>query len=451
MDNFFNEEKNDFKNIFQRIRKKDFSGNTGLAIKNSIYNFSTTVISKFGSLIFTIIIARLLMPELFGFYNLALSTILIFTAFSELGINQSIVRFVSHFLGKNKKAKAKDYLIYFAKIKFILIFISIILLLISSKFIAETYYQKPIFLALLAGIFYIFLTQITNYFISVLNSFNNFKNILFKETIFQFSRIILVPLVVIFAIKLSLSNETILFYVILALSVSYLLTGSYLFFITKKNSYLKPKGSNVLSKEEKKNANRFVILTAVIVLSGVFFGNIDKVMLGRFVAGEFIGYYQAAFSLIGALTSLCAFGAVLLPIFSRMEKRDMKKAMKKIIRIVFLTSLVFFILTLIFSNLAVKIIYGEDYFLATNILKLFSILILILPMVNIYLPYFMSQNKPGIIAKSLGVSTFINIILNYILISSLLPYGQIYSVYGAAISTIISQGIYLGILVLSKK
>jgi Na+-driven multidrug efflux pump len=63
----------------------------------------------------------------------------------------------------------------------------------------------------------------------------------------------------------------------------------------------------------------------------------------------------------------------------------------------------------------------------------------------------MSQNKPGIIAKSLGVSTILNIILNYILITSLLPYGQIYSVYGAAISTIISQGIYLGILVLSKK
>jgi O-antigen/teichoic acid export membrane protein len=260
----------------------------------------------------------------------------------------------------------------------------------------------------------------------------------------------LVPLVVIFAIKLSLSNETILFYVILALSVSYLLTGSYLFFITKKNYYLKPKGSNVLSKEEKKNANRFVILTAVIVLSGVFFGNIDKVMLGRFVAGEFIGYYQASFSLIGALTSLCSFGSVLLPLFSRMENKDMKKAMKKITKIVFLTSSVFFVLTLIFSNLAVKIIYGEDYSLATNILKLFSILILILPMISIYLPYFMSQNKPGIIAKSLGVSTLINIILNYVLISSLLPYGQIYSVYGAVIATIISQGIYL-IILISKK
>lgn len=451
MDTFLSEEKNDLKNIFQRIRKKDFSGNTGLAIKNSIYNFSTTLISKFGSLIFTVIIARLLMPELFGFYNLALSTILIFAAISELGINQSIVRFVSHSLGKNKKTKAKDYLIYFAKIKFILCFISIILLLIFSKFIAETYYQKPIFLALLAGIFYIIFTQITNYFISVLNSFNNFKSILFKEIIFQFSRIIFVPLAVVYAIKLSLSNETILFYVILALSISYFLTGVYLFFITKKKLYFQPKGSKILSKEEKKDANRFVILTAVIVLSGVFFGNIDKVMLGRFIAGEFIGYYQAAFSLVCALSSLGMFGAVLLPIFSRMKNKDMDKAMKKITRIVFLTSLVFFALTFIFSTLAVRIIYGGDYFPAANILKLFSILILIIPMINIYLPYFMSQNKPEVIAKSLGISTIINIILNYILIKTLLPYGQLSAVYGATIATIISQGIYLGILIFRKR
>jgi O-antigen/teichoic acid export membrane protein len=391
------------------------------------------------------------MPELFGFYNLALSTILIFAAISELGINQSIVRFVSHSLGKNKKTKSKDYLIYFAKIKFALVFISIILLLIFSKFIAEGYYQKPIFLALLAGVFYIFFTQITNYFISVLNSFNNFKNILFKEIIFQLSRIIFVPLAVVYAIKLSLSNETILFYVILALSISYFFTGIYLSFITKKKSYFRPKGSRILSKEEKKEANRFVILTAVIVLSGVFFGNIDKVMLGRFVAGEFIGYYQAAFSLIGALTSLCSFGAVLLPIFSRMENKDMKKAMKKITKIVFLTSSVFFVLTLIFSNLAVKIIYGNEYLLAANILKLFSILVLILPMISIYLPYFMSQNKPGVIAKSLGLSTMINIILNYLLITTLLPYGQLSAVYGATIATIISQGIYLGILIFRKR
>ena len=50
------EEESDIKKIFKRIKSKDFSGNTGLAIKNSAYQFSTNIVQKIGSLIFVIII-----------------------------------------------------------------------------------------------------------------------------------------------------------------------------------------------------------------------------------------------------------------------------------------------------------------------------------------------------------------------------------------------------------
>ena len=110
---------NIIKDIFRRIRKRDFSGNTGLVIKNSIYQFSTNLVTKIGSLIFVIILARMLMPELFGLYSLALSTILIFVAFSELGIGQTLIRFVSKEFGKNKNPKF--YVVYLAKLKLFLI------------------------------------------------------------------------------------------------------------------------------------------------------------------------------------------------------------------------------------------------------------------------------------------------------------------------------------------
>jgi len=201
-----------------------------------------------------------------------------------------------------------------------------------------------------------------------------------------------------------------------------------------------------LLKKEKKEVNKFILLTAVIVFSGTFFGNIDKIMLGKFVIGEFIGYYQAAFSLIGALTSFSAFGAVLLPIFSRMKKESLDRAMKKTIRVTLLISTGVFAAALIFSYLAILIIYGREYFLAINILRILTILIFILPLTGIYVTYFMSENKPEIIVKSLVFSTILNIILNYILITTLLQFGEIFAVYGASISTIVSQGAYLGIL-----
>ena len=451
--NFLKSEENDIKGIWTRIKTRNFKGNTGIAVKNSVYNFSKTLVAKIGSLIFTIIIARLLMPELFGLYSLALSTILIFSVISKLGINQALVRFISWASGKKTK-KVKGYILYFGKIKFMLIALSILLILAFSGFISESYYQKPIFLALLAGIFYVAFSQITSFLWSLLNSFNNFKSVFFGETIFQVSRIVLVPLAVIYALKISLSQEGILFSVIFFLALAYLISGIYLFFVSKKEVLLKLKNTKkqqTLSFKEKKEVNKFIFLSSAIVLSEVFFGNIDKVMLGRFVAGEFIGYYQAAFSLIGALASLGMFGGVLLPIFSRMGKKGLDKAMKRTLRMVLLVSIGLFILTLLFSEAAIFIVYGQEYILATNILRLLSILVFIIPVTSIYMSYFMSKNKPGIVAKSLIWSTILNIALNYILITSLLKYGEIAAVYGAAIATIISQGVYFGILVWHRK
>src|SRR3989344_1099556 len=135
------EEKKDVRNIFNLLKKRDFSSYTGLAIKNSVLQTTTLIISKIGSLVFTVIIARLLLPELFGLYSLALSTIILLSTFTDLGTSQTLVRYVSLSLSKKNKGIAKGYLIYLTKIKLILTFLSIFILLALAKFIYNTYYH----------------------------------------------------------------------------------------------------------------------------------------------------------------------------------------------------------------------------------------------------------------------------------------------------------------------
>ncbi len=450
--NVISEEK-DIKDIWRRIRKKDFSGNTGLVIKNSIYQFSKDITAKVGSLIFTIIIARLLLPELFGLYSLALSTIIIFTAISQLGINQVLVRFISKEFGK-KTRRLKAYLLYLGKIKIILVFFSAIVLLISANYIANNFYQKPIFLALLAGVFYIIFIQIMRFLQSMLQASNYFKAIFKREIIFQISRIILVPLAVVFAIKYSLSNEISLMLIILFLALSLFLTSLFLFFDVKKiySKKLKNEKANKLQKKQKTVINKFILATIAFILSGIFFGNIDRVMLGYFVQAEFIGYYTASFSLVGALATLIGFAAiVVLPIFSRLKGKRLEQGFKKSIRITFLFSIGTFLATLILAYFVILIVYGKEYLLATNILRILSLLLFTIPIMAIYQAYYISQGKPQTAAKILILATILNIFLNYILITSLLPYGHLAAVYGAAIATIISQGFLLGGLILKRK
>ncbi len=453
-------EEKDIKDIWRRIRKRDFSGNTGLAIKNSLYQTLTNVVAKGGSLIFTIIVARLLLPELFGLYSLALSTIIIFAAVSELGVGTALTRFVSRFLGKRKKAKAKAYTFYLAKIKFFLTIFSVILLLALSRFISDIY-QKPIFLALLAGAFYIIFIQTLGIFKSVLIASNSFKEIFHNEIILQAFRVILVPLAVLLSLKYVLTDEKILFYVFISLSVVYLIAAMRLVLVTiKKSEFLKkekPKKAGQtsltnLTKKEKKGTNKFLIAMSVIVLSGIFFTNIDRVMLGYFVQAEFIGYYTAALSLIGGIYPFLGFTAlVLLPIFSRMKGKRLEIALKKSRNLIFMLSITTFIFILLFAPVIISIIYGSEYALAINILRLFSVLLLFLSLTALYQTYYISQAKPQKIAKLLIISTILNIFLNYILITSLLPYGHLAAVYGAGTATIISQGVYLGGLVFRRK
>ena len=440
------------KDIFRRIKKKDFSGNTGLALKNSIYQFSTDASAKIGSFIFLIILARLLMPEFFGLYSLALSTILIFGGIFELGTSTAVIRFISREFGK-KKRKVIPYLYYFGKIKIIMFIFAAILLTFSAKYISNVFYQKPIFFALLAGVLYIMFNHLNDFLKSLLHASNNFASIFKREIIFQISRMILIPLLIIFALKKSFSSEINLMLIILFLAFSLFLASLLMMFDVKKIYFKKfKKEKDKLSKKQKTNVNKFLFATATLSISGIFFGNIDKVMLGRFVQSEFIGYYTAAFGIVGAMISLIGFSSiVLLPIFSKLKGKRLEKGLQKSIIINAFLSIILFIITISLSYLIIQIVYGNQYLLATNILRILSLLLFIAPLIAIYQSYYVSQGKLRIIAKFLILTTLFNVILNYILIKTFIPYGDLFAVYGVVFATLFSQGIYLGGLFLGRK
>lgn len=435
-------EESDIKKIFFKIKNRDFSGTSGLILKNSIYQIGANIIAKIGSLLFTIIIARLLMPELFGLYNLVIATLLIFVSLSELGIGNTLIRFVSRELGKNNQNKAQAYIFYLAKINLFLIAASVLVLIVSAKFIAANYYNKEIFIALIFGVFYIVTITMNDFLQFLLQSSNYFKGIFQKEIIFQISRLVIIPIIIVFALKNYLSQDVTIAYIVVGLSAAFFIASLFIvYLLTKKLKFNKKRSK--LTKKQVKQAKSFLFATTTFILSGVFFGYIDRIMLGRFVSPEFIGFYSAAFSLIGALVTLGTFGVVLLPFFSRLKETELARWLKKSLKFTFIFSLCLLIVTLILSKTAVLIVYGSEYFPAINILRILSFLLITIPLASVYSSYFMSKGEPGKVTKVLVLSTIVNIVLNYFFITTFLKYGEISAVYGASLATIISQGIYL--------
>lgn len=451
MANIIEREGEDVKDIFNRIRKRDFRGYTGLATKNSLYVFLTNIVGKIGSFVFVIILARLLMPDLFGLYSLALVTILLFAGFSELGIAQTFVKFISKELGERKNKKAKAYAYYLLKIKLILMSLVVVLLAASAKFISQNYYNKPIFFALIAGILYIIFVGLTSIFYYFFQSTNDFKIVFYKEIFFQLVRIIFVPLLILYSLKYISSVEIIVLILILGLSFVWFLTFLFLVpFVRKKMYFLKAK-TEKLSQREKKKIQKFLLQLLVLGFSGLFFAQIDMVFLGRFVLSNFIGYYAVAISLIVSLGTLIAFSVVFLPIFTRLKGVRLEKGFKKTIRMTFILSLLLFILTITFASFFIKIFYGQAYLISIPLLRLLSPLIISMPLISIYTVYFIAIGKPKIVTRWLLYSTIINIVLNYFLIIWLINYSQIAAVFGVSVATLASRYFYLVVLVKSRK
>ncbi len=446
----FLEEKAEISNIFSRIKKRDFSGNTGQAIKNSSYQLATTLLTKIGSLFFTILIARIMAPELYGLYGLALSTILLFGFFSDLGVGTALNTFLSKIIDKDKK-KAKAYFCYLTKFKLSFVSLSLLILIMMAKWISTTYYSKPIYYALLAGTIYLLLSLLISYLGSLFTSRNKFKPIFIKELIFQILRLTILPLLAIYLLNKGLGIEMFLFWIFIALSFCFAASLAYTLIALKLSPPFNKESSNSLTKKEKKSLGKFILPLAIVAFSGIFFGYIDQIMLGHKVFGEFIGYYQAGFNLITAAAVVLSFSSsATFPLLARLTKTKLNRAFIKIRNFTFLISFLAMLFSLFIAPYLIQIIYGAPYLPAVLYFRLFTLLLLSFPLISIYQSYYTSQKRTMMPSAVLLISTVLNIILNYFFINFGLGFGMRYAVLGACIATIISQYFYLGGLILFK-
>lgn len=167
--------------------------------KNSIFNASTNVIVKIGGVFFTIILARMLQPELFGVYNLALSIGLFFLIFTDMGINSTMVRFVSRSLGENDITLARSYFRYLLKIKIILTSIISLGFVFLAEPAANIIFNKPVLILPLQVVgLYLFFQSFFDILSTSFNTFQRFEYITIAHIANQILRLSLVTLLIFF-------------------------------------------------------------------------------------------------------------------------------------------------------------------------------------------------------------------------------------------------------------
>jgi O-antigen/teichoic acid export membrane protein/glycerophosphoryl diester phosphodiesterase len=417
------------------MRKKSL---TKIVLQDAYWNMTSVVISRIGALIFTILLARFLLPERFGIYSLAMSVALIFITFADMGINHTVIRYVSKELGENNKESANAHFKYILKIKLFLATISAIFLMALSYPISIFIFKKD-FLAIPLFIlgFYIFIIAMEGFFTSLLYVANKVNYISIKEVFSQTLRILLLLLVFFF-----LPEKYYVIGVILILSLTLLLTLIFGIYCSRKFlPFLFYKKTNV--EIDKKAILVFLGYLIAGSLSLAFFSNIDSIMLGMFLEDiSFVGFYRAAFALVASIGGLITFSSILIPAFAKVKKEDLQHIFDKAIKYSVIIIIPSAFGLAILGKYFIRAIYGYEYMGASLPLIFLSFVLIETGLTAIFYSVFSARGKPEAYAKVMFISAILNIIFNYILISFLIGVSELWAVGGAAIATLVSRYFY---------
>lgn len=202
-------------------------------------------------------------------------------------------------------------------------------------------------------------------------------------------------------------------------------------------AYKKYKGPKL--RFSKKKAKELLSNSVHYILSGMMvaiYGQTDKLMLKQMIDETAVGYYSSAMSICSIwVFVLQAIIDSIYPTILQLNGKDeeaFKRKNRQLYAIVFYLSLFVSLMFTIFGELAVKILYGEEYLPAVNPLRIITWYTAFSYLGVARNAWIVSKNKQKYLKYIYLIAAVLNVALNFLLI----PY---FGVSGAAMASLITE------------
>ena len=325
-------------------------------VNNASWIVGAKIFQMLTSLIVGVLTARYLGSADYGLVNYASSYTAFFTSLCTLGINSVIVKeFIDN---PGKEGEIIGTTLGLRALASILSALSIISISMILDY-GEPITQWVVALHSLGAVFHIF--EVFNYWYS--------SRLESKKT--SISALIAYGVMSVYKIILLASNASVIYFAV-ANSVDYiavavLLVGIYVKDKGQRLSFSLGYGKKLLSK-----SCHYIIPGLMVAI----YAQTDKIMLKQMIGAEEVGYYSVASSVC---TMWCFVLAAIIDSLNPviMEKhRENEKEYKRLNRIlyaiIFYVSIFVSLLFVLFGDIAIKILYGEEYMPAVLPLKVIT-------------------------------------------------------------------------------
>lgn len=408
---------------------KGLNNSLKLIAKSSLIVLFGILLSKILTYAYRILIARYYTPEVYGLFALSIMVVGILTAVLSLGLDRGILRYLSYYKGKEDKQTSAYLFRTSLKILFFIGIISVLLLFFFSDFLALKIFNNPdlsIFLKIFsASILFelfsrIFLSSLqANYLVGWVSFISNILGNTTRLVIF---------LILIFS-GIGTTSVPISY---LAGSLSILLISFIVLKLREPYLFSKTKKNNSAFKELFSYS--WPLMFFGFTLSILYWT--DSFLLGVLVDVNSVGFYNAAVPIALLLTlSKDLFAYLFLPLvteeYSKKNLESVKQLSKQVTKWIYLISLPLFMLLLVFPGVFIKLLFEEEYLVAINALRILSVGIFFVTMLDINKDLLSMKGKSKVILYCTIFAAILNIILNLVFI-------PLFSIDGAALATTIS-------------
>jgi O-antigen/teichoic acid export membrane protein len=424
------------------MKKKDLDTSLKLLVRTSLIVFIGLIFSKVLGYIYRIIIARHFGPEVYGMFSLALTITGFFTAIAAIGYSAGLSRYIPLLRGKND-FDAIRYIYKKTLRSYTLCgIVAAIILFFTSRIIALDIFHNESLVGPLkimaTGVLFIMLTDI--YIVAI----RAFEEIGWYSFLYNILQNILRVLVLFSLIYLGLTsgvNTVVLSFISSAIIT---LIASYFVSRYKIKELFKIHTMKDYSAIDREFFNYSWPIMFFGIVSTIFYW-IDTFSIGFYKSALQVGWYNAAVPiamLISFIPEL--FMQLFFPMITReYSNRNYKlieQLSKQVTKWIFMFTLPIFILIFLFPGAALNILFGENYIVAQDALRLLLLGSFVSTIFVVSNNLISMLGKSKIILMNMTIAAILNFVLNMFLVpaNNLFGFDNSNGLLGASFSTLLS-------------
>lgn len=385
---------------------------------NTLWLYATQGVRLLAGFFIGLWVARFLGPTEFGIYNYVISFIAIFSAFASFGTNEQIV---ADLVRRPDETRTILNASFYLRIALGALSILVIYAISWQSQEASQFYiyvSAPIIL------FQAF-DLIDVYYRATVNAKTS--------SLIRIFQILISSALKIYCIKIEAPLSA-FFYIFVFDYASYAL---FIYF-----SYRRENKGIVLLKPRVDEIKRIVLNCWPLMLMTVsnnILSKIDQVLIGKYLVSSSVGYYAVSSRLVELYGTfpLLAFSSLYTAILNAKKTSNVEyeKRLRHLSRLLRWVSIIGAVITYYFSSEIIRLLFGESYAPAAEILEIHSFNFIFLTMSIVSMHWYIAEEKNNYLMIKMVLAGVFNVFINMLLIPRL-------GIKGAAFGSVITHFLF---------